>query len=94
MKWGLDFVGPKQTRRYTWNILVAIDHATKWVEARTSRINIATIIAKLMYECIYTKFGCSLSIITNQEVHFINDVINHLTNHFLLKHVNSNTYYS
>jgi len=26
-------------------------------------------------------------------VHFINDVIKHLTNHFLLKHVNSITYY-
>ncbi len=26
-------------------------------------------------------------------VHFINDVIKHLTDHFLLKHVSSTTYY-
>jgi hypothetical protein len=60
-------VGPKPTRRHTWNkyILVAIDYATKWVEARALRTNIATIITKFMYECIFTKFGCPLTIVTN-----------------------------
>jgi hypothetical protein len=40
-----------------------------------------------------TKFECPLIIVTNQGVHFINDAIKYLTNHFLLKHVNSITYY-
>ncbi len=38
-------------------------------------------------------FGCSLTIVINHGVHFINDVIKHLTDHLLLKHMNSTTYY-
>ncbi len=95
MKWGLDFVGPiKPTRRYTRKKnLVAIDYASKWVEPRTLKTNIATIITKFMYECILTRFGCPLIIMRDQEVHFIIDAIKYLINHFLLKHVSSTTYY-
>jgi hypothetical protein len=96
MKWGLDFVGPiNLTRRYTWNkyILVARNYATTCVEAKALRTNIASITTKFLNDCIFTKFGCPLTIITYQRVHVINDVINHLTYHFLLKHINSTTYY-
>jgi len=46
-----------------------------------------------LYECILTKVGCPFTIVTNQRVHFINDAIKYLTNHFMLKHVSSTTYY-
>jgi len=46
-----------------------------------------------MYECILTMFGCPLTIVIDQGVHFINDAIKYLTNHFLMKHVSSITYY-
>jgi hypothetical protein len=96
MKLGLDFVGPfKLVGRYTKNkyILVAIDYATKCVEAKVLKTNIVIVTTKFFYEYIFTRFGCPLNIVIDQGVHFINDVIKHLTYHFLLKHVNSITYY-
>jgi hypothetical protein len=63
-------------------IIVAIDYAVKWVEARALKTNRVAVIAIFLYECILTKFGCHLIIITNQGVHFINDAIKYLTNHF------------
>jgi hypothetical protein len=32
---------------------------------------------RFMYEYILTKFGCPLTIVTDQGVHFINDTIKH-----------------
>jgi hypothetical protein len=96
MKWGPDFVGPiKPMGRLTRNkyILVVIDYATKWVEAKALKTNIAIVTTIFLYEYILTKFGCPLTIVTDQGVHFINDKIKHLTKQFLLKHVNSTTYY-
>jgi hypothetical protein len=74
-------------------IIVATNYVTKWMEARALRINTITVIAKKLYECILTRFGCPLTIVTNQGVNFINDAIKYLSNHFLLKHVNCTTYY-
>ncbi len=89
-------MGPiKLAWRYTRNnyIFIATDYATKWVEVRALKTNTSTIITKKMYECILTKFGCPLTIVTDQGVHFIDDAIKYLTNHFLMKHVSSTTYY-
>jgi len=63
------------------------------VEAKALKTNIATVITNFLYECILIRFGCPLTIVTNQGVRFINDVIKHLIDQFLLKHVSSITYY-
>jgi hypothetical protein len=68
VKWGLRFMGPiKLARKYTWNkyILVGTNYVTKWVEARVLRTNILPIITKFLYDCIFTKFGCPLTILKN-----------------------------
>jgi hypothetical protein len=68
MKWGLDFVGPiKLVGKNIRNkyIIITINYATKWVEARTLRINIAVVVAKKLYECILTKSRCPLIIVIN-----------------------------
>jgi hypothetical protein len=96
MKWGLDFIGPiKLGGRITWKkyILVAIDYVTKWVEAKTLITNTIVVIARFLYEYILTIFGCPLTIVKDQGVHFINDTIKYLTKYILLKHVSYTTYY-
>jgi hypothetical protein len=96
MKWGPNFISPiKPTRRLIRNtyILVAIDCATKWVETKALRTDIAVVTNVFMYEYLLTRFGCPLTMVTYQIIHFINDTIKYLIEQFVLKHVNSTTYY-
>jgi hypothetical protein len=90
MKWGLDFIGSiKPSRRLTWKIyiLVITYYATKWVEAKALKTNIVIVTSRFLYEYIPTKFGCPLTIIIDQGVDFINDIIKHMAKQFILKHV-------
>jgi hypothetical protein len=41
---------------------------------------------------ILFRFGCPLTLVINQGVHFINDVIKYFIDHFLMKHVSSTTH--
>jgi hypothetical protein len=74
-------------------ILVALDYATKWVETRAFRTNIVAKSAKFLYENIFTRFGCPLTVMIDQSTHFINDVIIYLIDHFILRHTISIVYY-
>jgi hypothetical protein len=59
-------VGPiKPVRRYTRNkFIVATYYVTTWVEAKALTTNTTVVASKLMCECILTRFGCPLTIIT------------------------------
>jgi hypothetical protein len=63
------------------------------VEDKAFHTNIVDVTAKLLYDIIFTQFGCPLIIVTYQGTHFISDVIHYLTNHFILKHIDFTSYY-
>ncbi len=73
-KWGLDsvklvkFVSKLSGNQY---ILVAIDYAMKWVETQTLHTNIIIVITKFLYKNVFTRFGCPLTIMTNQGTHWV-----------------------
>jgi len=46
-------------------ILLAIDDATKWVEAKVLHTNTKIIITTFLYEYILNKFECLVTIVTN-----------------------------
>jgi transposase InsO family protein len=73
--------------------LVAIDYATKWVEAQALCTNIVVVTTKFLYEHILTRFGGPLTVVTDQGTHFISDAIRYFTNHFILRHTNIIIYY-
>jgi hypothetical protein len=66
--------------RYFCNryILITTDYAIKWVEAKVLCTNITAITTKFLYNHVFTRFGYTLTIVTNQGTHFINDVIFYL----------------
>jgi hypothetical protein len=87
MKWRLDFVvSIKHVGRFTSNkyIIVTTYYATKRVEAKALKTNTMTVITKKLYEYILTRFGCPFTLVTNQIIYFINDVIKYLANLFCL----------
>ncbi len=55
--------------------MVVRNYATKWVKAKALKTNIIIIIAKFLYDYIVTRFGCPLTIVIDQGIHFINDII-------------------
>jgi hypothetical protein len=93
IKWGLDFIGLiklvscSNGNKY---ILVANDYATKWVEAKVLKTNMAIVTIQFIYDFILTR---SLTLVNNQGTHFINETIEILTIHFLFWHTSSMTYY-
>jgi hypothetical protein len=63
------------------------------VEAQALHTNIVVVTTKFLYKHILTRFGCPLTIVTNQGTHFINDAIKYLNEHFTLKHTSSTICY-
>lgn len=93
-KWGLDFVGPitpssRVGRKY---IIVATDYFTKWAEARATRRDGAKEVAVFLMEQVVCRFGAPREIVTDRGTHFINEVIEELTEQLSIIHRRTTPY--
>jgi transposase InsO family protein len=95
-KWAIDFVEPinprgKCTReRY---IITAIEYLTRWAEAREVKDCNATTAMRFIFEDIITRFGCPKILMSDQGTHFINKIVEALTEEFSFHHQKSTPYH-
>ena len=65
---------------------MVINYLTKWAEAKATIKNDAKTTTKFLYENVFTYFGLLIEIISDQEVRFINEVIEFLLAKFMIPH--------
>src|SRR6266542_1877462 len=84
---GIDIVGPltitKKGNRY---IVTAIDYFTKWPIAKVIKKATAKMVSKFIYEKIICEHGCPQVLQSDQKTHFVNRVIQDLSEKFRIKH--------
>ena len=69
-----------------------VEYVTKWAEAELVDTCFNGIAAKFINENIITRFGCPITLISDQGSHFSNKTIKALTNQFKIDHRRSTSY--
>ena len=65
---------------------VATEYLTEWVEAKVVKTNIAAHMATFMYENIISRFGCPKILVSDRRTHFLNSLIQEITDRFQIDH--------
>ena len=84
-KWVVDFVGPISPAgkctgaRY---IITGMDYLTRWVEASPIKDCTAGMETNFLFENVETRFGFPKILISDQGMHFVNQLIKELTDEF------------
>lgn len=77
--WGIDFMGPFPLQFGKKYIFVAVDYVSKWVEVLVLPTNDAKVVVKFLRTNIFARFGVPRALISDEETHFINLLMeNHL----------------
>ncbi len=91
---GIDIVGPLTiTRRGNRYIVTAMDYFTKWPIAKALKEATAKAVSKFIYQKIICEHGCPEVLQSDRGTHFVNRVIEDLTEKFRIKHRLSSPYH-
>ncbi len=82
------------TKKENKYIVIAMDYFTKWLIAKAIKEATAKIVSKFIYEKIICKHGCFQVLQSDQGTHFVNKVIQDLSEKFRIKHRLSTPYHS
>src|SRR6266540_2766249 len=90
----IDIVGPLMiTRRGNCYIVTAMDYFTKWLIAKALKEATAKAVSKFIYQKIICEHGCPEVLQSDRETHFVNRVIEDLTEKFRIKYRLSSPYH-
>jgi transposase InsO family protein len=96
VKWAIEFVGPINPlgkcmkERY---IIIETKYLNIWVEARVVKEFSETTNARFILDDIITRFGCPTILMSDQGTHFINKIVEALTEEFAVHHQKSTPYH-
>src|SRR6266511_5801614 len=93
-RWEFDIVRslPQTEDEYRY-IVVAMDYFSRWPEARPLTHANARQVAKFIYEEIIYRFGTPRVLQSDRGMHFVNKVIQELTDKFRIRHSLSSPYH-
>jgi hypothetical protein len=91
--WGIDFMGPFPQSFGNLYILLAIDYASKWVEASACKVNDHKVMLKFFREHIFSRFGMLKAVISDNGKHFCNRPFEVLVKKYGVVHWLSTSYH-
>ncbi|KAA3484039.1 reverse transcriptase [Gossypium australe] len=91
--WGIDFMGPFPPSWGNVYILLAIDYVSKWVEVVTLPTKDAESVLKFLHKNIFTRFGTSRALITDEGSYFDYKLVANALNRYEVKHKIATTYH-
>jgi hypothetical protein len=72
-------------------IITMIEYLTRWAEERELKDCSATTAVHFIFDDIVTRFGCPKILMSDQGTHFINKIVEALTEEFAIDHQKSMT---
>ena len=91
--WEMDFMGPFPPSYNNLYSLLAVDYVSKWVEAIPSHTNDAKVVAQFLHSHIFSRFGTPQALITDNDTHFCNKMINKVLQKYGVRHRTSLAYH-
>ena len=84
--WGIDFMGPFPSSYGHMYILLAVDYASKWVEAIPSITCDAKVVLCFIRSNIFSRFETLKAVISDEGSHFCNNLFTSLLAKYGVKH--------
>lgn len=92
--WGIDFMGPFPSSFGNSYILLVVDYVSKWIKAKTTRTEDTKSVVSFIKTRIFIRFGITWAMISDQGMHFCNQVVEALFKKYHLTHCISIAYHT